>query len=125
MALWRVAVLMNLALVVGVSLGYLAWGRSVERLERELLLARQRAAVVGVEQSWSALGVVRAVLPESNTLILTHEEIPGYMSPMTMAFRVKDGRLLEGVEVGDLIRFTLGGAPPKVEIVEVTRVGKS
>ena len=36
MKLWRVVLLLNLAVAVGVLLGWLAWGREVSRLEGRL-----------------------------------------------------------------------------------------
>lgn len=116
---------MNLALAVGLLLGYLLWGRDVLRLERQLAEARLRGQVASVEQTWTVEGVVRAVIPEINVVILTHEEIPGYMpASMTMGFRTQDPKLLEGLEVGDAIRFTLRGVPPNVLIIALTRQGK-
>ena len=38
---------------------------------------------------------------------IAHEEIPNYMSAMTMSFKVKDSTLLAGLSVGDSVRGTL------------------
>jgi Cu/Ag efflux protein CusF len=123
--LWRAVLLANLALAVGLMLGYLVWGREALRLERDLALSRQRGFFIGGDQSLSAQGVVRAVLPEINVVVLSHDEIAGYMTPMTMGFRVRDARLLQGLEAGDVVRFTLRGIPPNLEISDIARVGKS
>jgi protein SCO1/2 len=40
-------------------------------------------------------------------LILAHENIPGFMNAMTMAFRLKDSSLLHTFAVGDSIAATL------------------
>jgi Cu/Ag efflux protein CusF len=121
MRLWRVVVLINLALGVGLMLGYLAWGRETTRLAEELEAARRRQVVAGVERTWQARGVVRAVLPELNVVVLTHEDLLGYMGSMTMGFRVHDPKLYEGLDIGDTIRFTLTGTPPNVEITAVAK----
>jgi Cu/Ag efflux protein CusF len=121
MRLWRVVVLINLALGVGLMLGYLAWGRETTRLAEELEAARRRQVVAGVERTWQARGVVRAVLPELNVVVLTHEDLVGYMGSMTMGFRVHDPKLYEGLDIGDTIRFTLTGTPPNVEITAVAK----
>jgi Cu/Ag efflux protein CusF len=121
MRLWRVVVLINLALGVGLMLGYLAWGRETTRLAEELEVARRRQVVAGVERTWQARGVVRAVLPELNVVVLTHEDLLGYMGSMTMGFRVHDPKLYEGLDIGDTIRFTLTGTPPNVEITAVAK----
>ena len=121
MRLWRVVVLINLALGVGLMLGYLAWGRETTRLAEELEAARRRQVVAGVVRTWQARGVVRAVLPELNVVVLTHEDLVGYMGSMTMGFRVHDPKLYEGLDIGDTIRFTLTGTPPNVEITAVAK----
>jgi Cu/Ag efflux protein CusF len=112
---------MNLALAFGVMLGYLAWGRQLVRLEQELSAARRQAAVSG---TWTLHGVVRAVLPKANIVILTHEDIPGYMAAMTMGFPVKDSKLLEGLDIGETVRFTLTGVPPDLTITAISRESK-
>src|SRR5262245_4889046 len=113
MRLWRAVVLMNLALGLGLFLGYLAWGRDVVRLERELEAARQPAARPG---SWEVRAIVRAVLPQSNIVVLTHEEIPGVMASMTMGFPLSDGTLARGLDIGEPIRVQLSGVPPNLSI---------
>jgi Cu/Ag efflux protein CusF len=124
MRLWKVMLLLNLALGVGALLGYLAWGREIPRLERALDLARQQAAVAGVERTWTVRGVVRAVLTDLDVVILTHEDIPGFMPSMTMGFKVHEPRLYQGLDIGATVRFTLKGVPPNMEIVAIAREGK-
>lgn len=120
MRLWRVVLLVNLALGLGLLFGYLAWGREATRLGQELDLAR-RQQVVGSQRTWNSRGVVRAVLPELNVVVLTHEDLAGYMGSMTMGFRVHDPKLYEGLDIGDTVRFTLTGAPPNVEITAIAK----
>lgn len=119
MAVWRVVLLLNLALAVGMGWGYLWWGRDVSRLTREL--AETRAAAAGPRE-YRAEGVVRAVLPDINVMVITHDEIPGYMPAMTMGFRAVSPKIYEAVEVGDAVRFTLQGTPPNLAIVAVEKV---
>ncbi len=119
MRLWKVVVLLNLALALGVAAGYVWWGRRAERLQREL--GEARAAQAGVEREWTVRGVVRAILPEAGLLIISHEEIPGYMEPMTMGFRVASPQIYDGVRIGDAVRFTLRGAPPAVIVTGIER----
>lgn len=107
MRLWKVALLVNLALALGVGGGYVWWGRRAERLEREL--AQPRAPQPLGEREWHVRGVVRAILPDLNLIIISHEEIPGYMAPMTMGFRVASAKIYDGVQVGDAVRFTVRG----------------
>ena len=121
MRLWRVVLLMNLALGVGVVMGYLAWGRPLGELERDLALMRSQIAGLGVERTWIVRGVVRAILPDLNVVVLTHGEIPGFMGPMTMGFRVHEPQVYRGLDIGDTVRFTLKGAPPNVVITAIAR----
>ena len=81
MAVSRVVVLLNLSLAIGIGWGYLFWGRDATRLSRELTEAR--AAAAGPRE-YHGGGVIRAVLPDINVLVITHDEIPGYMPAMTM-----------------------------------------
>jgi Cu/Ag efflux protein CusF len=123
MRLWRVVVLINLALGVGLLMGYLAWGRPLTDLRRELAELRGQAVPVGVERVFRARGVVRALVPEINVIVLSHEDIPGFMPPMTMGFRAQDPKLYEGIAVGDVLAFTLRGVPPNVVITELRKEG--
>ena len=125
MRLWRVILLLNLALGAGVLLGFLAWGREIPRLELALEAARQQSAAVRSEGTWTARGVVRAVLPDRNVVVLTHEDIPGLMPSMTMGFKVHEPDLYQGLDIGATVRFTLKGTGPgNVEIVAMAREGK-
>lgn len=121
MRLWRVVLLINLALGLGLMLGYLAWGREATRLGRDLEQARRQQIVPGVPRTWSSRGVVRAVLPELNVVVLTHEDLAGFMGSMTMGFRVHDPKLYDGLDIGDVVRFTLTGVPPNVEITALAK----
>ena len=125
MRLWKAIALLNLALGVGLLIGYLWWGREATRLRGETTVTIQAGAAGLEEREWTARGVVRSVIPEINVLVLTHEDIPGFMPSMTMGFRAANPRLYAGLQVGDLIRFTLKGIPPNVTIVAITREGKS
>lgn len=120
MRLWKVVLLLNLALALGVGWGYLWWGRQAARLQRELVAARSQAT--SVEREWTVSGVVRAILADLDVVVLTHEEIPGYMPPMTMGFRALSPKIYEGVRIGDAVRFTVRGAPPNVKIVAIENV---
>jgi Cu/Ag efflux protein CusF len=134
---WKVVLLLNLALLLGLAGGYLWWGRRVgalerkaalartraERLERELAAARAPGGAPAGDQQWQVKGVVRAILPDSNLVVITHEEIPGYMPSMTMGFRAASPQIHEGVRVGDTVRFTLRGMPPNVTITAIEKLG--
>jgi Cu/Ag efflux protein CusF len=122
MRLWRAVLLVNLALGLGLFVGYLAWGRELLRLEQDLAAARQQAAI---PRTWTVRGIVRAVLPQANVVILTHEDIPGFMGSMTMGFPVQDPKFYEGLDIGETVRFTLTGVPPNLVITAIERREKS
>jgi len=121
MAVWRIVVLVNLALVIGLGTGFLWGGRQTARLRQELAAART-TTVTGVEREFQGQGVVRVILPELNVIVLTHNDIPGYMPPMTMGFRAASPKLFDGVEVGDSVRFILRGAIPNLTLVGLEKM---
>lgn len=105
MRLWRAVILMTLALVIGVGLGYVRWGREARQLREVVARAPQQPA--GDPGPWIARGVVRIVLRDQGVVFLTHEAIPGLMPGATRAFRTASPKLLEVLSPGDRIRFTL------------------
>ena len=52
-------------------------------------------------------GQVVAVNAERREITIKHEDIRGFMPGMTMPFKVRDGRLLEGRQPGDLVTARL------------------
>jgi len=117
MRMWQVAILVNLALAVGLGFGYGAWGRRLATLDGEVKasqaqveqLRREREACfagarVG-EQLWEGRGIVRAVYPK--LLLITHEEIPGLLPARTTGFHLADSANHGRVHAGDPIRFWL------------------
>ncbi len=108
MRLYKVVLLVNLALGAGFLLSSLWWGREVGRLRHEIASAKQTSNTrPSSERRWSVEGIVRVVAPEINRIFIDHGEIPGLMEAMTMAFEPEDPNLLNGLNAGDRIRFTL------------------
>ena len=52
-------------------------------------------------------GRVIAVEPGSEELVVKHEEIKGFMGPMTMGYKVNPPSLLDRFKTGDTVRFTI------------------
>jgi Cu/Ag efflux protein CusF len=120
MRLWRVILLVDLALLLGLGAGYLWWGQQARRLAAELATARAAAAAAaGGEREYHATGVVRAGLAELGIVVITHGDIPGYMPAMTMGFRAGAPNILDSVKPGDEVRFTLRGTPPNMAITAI------
>jgi protein SCO1/2 len=52
-------------------------------------------------------GEVLAVKPDRTEIQVKHDEVKGFMEPMTMWFNIRDPKLVEGLAPGDLISATL------------------
>ena len=62
----------------------------------------------GTARLFEGIGVVIAIDPRKNRLVLTHGEIKGFMAAMVeMSFMVTPATLLKGIEPGDKVRFTI------------------
>ncbi|MEY4417311.1 MAG: hypothetical protein RIQ53_4604 [Pseudomonadota bacterium] len=65
------------------------------------------ATAAAVEADWVD-GEVRKVDAAQGRLTLRHGPLPQLsMPPMTMVFRVADAALLDGLQIGDAVRFTV------------------
>jgi protein SCO1/2 len=58
-------------------------------------------------REYSVRGVVRRVEAERRSVVVKHEEIPGFMPAMTMPFDVKEPKELNGLKPGDQIAFRM------------------
>jgi Cu/Ag efflux protein CusF len=120
MRLYKVVLLVNLALAVGFLGGSVWWWREVGRLRREIATSREPAPLSDTgERRWTARGVIRVVAPHLNRLFIDHEDIPGLMEAMTMAFEVADPKLLDGHTPGDVVWFTLERRDQKLILVDI------
>ncbi|MCZ6673036.1 MAG: SCO family protein, partial [Verrucomicrobia bacterium] len=61
---------------------------------------------------------------EGRTVVIDHEEMPGYMGAMIMHFRVKNPAEVEGVSPGDEIQFTYQVAELSSWIEDLKTTGK-
>jgi mono/diheme cytochrome c family protein len=55
----------------------------------------------------SGEGIVIAVRPEKQQIVLEHGEIKGFMEAMTMGYKINPASLLTSVKPGDKVRFTI------------------
>lgn len=67
-------------------------------------------------------GKVIAVVQSSGQLVVDHKEIKGFMEAMTMGYRVDPVSLLEGLNAGDMIRFTINSQ--KKAIIKIDKIKK-
>jgi Cu/Ag efflux protein CusF len=121
MRLWKVVVLLNLALAVGVGLGYLRWAREVRSLRDEITRLRAETARP-TPQSWTVRGIVRSVIPRLGAIFLTHEAMPGLMDAMTMGFEAEDAKILDGLVPGDAVRFTVRKDGERLILVRIDKL---
>jgi protein SCO1/2 len=68
-------------------------------------------------------GQVLGVKPESQEVLIRHEDIDGFMPGMTMPFRVRERKLLDGLEPGDLVSATLVVAETEAHLSSITKTG--
>lgn len=52
-------------------------------------------------------GQILALRPEKSEILIRHGDIKGFMPGMTMPFKVRNSRLLEGKQPGDVVKATL------------------
>lgn len=75
--------------------------------------------------TYQLTGQVLAVRPETNEILVKHEDIKGFMPAMTMPYRVKEPALLEGRTAGDLITATLQVEPELAWLSAITKTGSA
>ena len=121
MRLWKVVVLLNLALAVGIGLGYLRWAKEVRSLRGEISRLRAEAARPTPE-SWTVRGIVRSVIPKLGAVFLTHEAMPGLMDAMTMGFEAEEPKMLDGLAPGDPVRFTVRKDGERLVLVAIEKL---
>lgn len=70
-------------------------------------LAAAALSIAAWAQAATAAGEVTKLDKAGGRVTLKHGELKALdMPPMTMSFRVRDAKLLDGVIVGDRVRFT-------------------
>jgi Cu/Ag efflux protein CusF len=122
MRLYKVVILVNVALAAGVLVGYSWWSLENARLRRELRAAQQAALVPAPGGgTWTAKGIYRGMVGAQNLVIITHEEIPGLMGAMTMGFPLSDSKLPRGLSPGDRITFTLKADGNRLSLVALRK----
>ena len=67
----------------------------------------------------SGVGVVIATVPRIGRLIVNHEEIKGFMAAMEMSYPVAKPELLDGINPGDKIGFTIDPAAARIIRIDV------
>ncbi|MGH7431520.1 MAG: copper-binding protein [Candidatus Methylomirabilales bacterium] len=77
----------------------------------------------GFGEEFQGVGTVLALNPSEGMIALDHQEIPGLMPPMRMAFRVASPDLLKELKRGDRVQFTLKAEGSATVLTEITKIG--
>lgn len=72
---------------------------------------------------FSVKGVVRELEPAEQTAVISNEAISNYMDAMTMPFKVRDAKQLNGLRPGDKVAFRLHVTPTDSWVDQVVRIG--
>lgn len=76
-------------------------------------------------RTYQLTGQVLAVRPETNEILVKHDDIPGFMPAMTMPYAVKDPGLLADRTPGDLVTATLVVEPQLAFLSAITKTGSA
>jgi protein SCO1/2 len=74
-------------------------------------------------KTFEARGVVREIKSDQRSIIIRHQEIPGYMAAMTMPFNITNAQDLAGIAKGDEITFHLHVTDEQSWIDSIRKVG--
>jgi protein SCO1 len=77
------------------------------------------------ERRYTLQGQIVSIAPDRAEATIKHEDIKGLMPAMTMPYKVREARLLDGVAPGDLIEARLVIVPNDAYLTEVRKVGQA
>lgn len=101
--------------------------RSFRELVAVLILALATAACSAGPPSrarqYQLRGQVLALVPDRHEVTVKHEDIAGFMPAMTMVYKVRDAKLLDGLSKGDLITATLNVREAEAWLSNIQRNG--
>jgi Cu/Ag efflux protein CusF len=63
-------------------------------------------------------GTVIALRPEKEQIVVDHAEIKGFMEAMTMGYKTNPTSLMNTVQPGDKVRFTIDTAARAITKIE-------
>jgi protein SCO1/2 len=76
-------------------------------------------------RSYELHGQILVVKPETNEVLVKHEDIKGFMPAMTMPYIVRDPAQLKERVAGDLITATLNVAPNEAFLSNISKTGSA
>src|SRR5688572_15296200 len=91
-----------------------------------LMLAVAAAACGSSDRrEYTLQGQILSVAPDRMEASIKHEEIKGFMSAMTMSYKVRDAKEFADLKAGDLITSTLVIVSNDAYLKDVKRVGEA
>ena len=112
-------------------IGTLVIGKGGEPPSAPLLLAQSTSQApsqtpdqMPVSQVYRGVGVVIATIPRMNRLIVNHQEIKGFMAAMEMSYAVVPPTLLNSLNPGDKIGFTIDAGKSTIVAIELIEAAK-
>jgi protein SCO1/2 len=94
-------------------------------LALSLLSAACGGGASGDRKEYTLQGQILSVQDDHKQAVIRHEEIPGFMSAMTMPYPALDPKEYEGIVAGDLVNATLVVEPTKAYLTSVKKVGNA
>jgi protein SCO1/2 len=76
-------------------------------------------------RSYEMVGQILAVDAARREITIKHDDIRGFMPAMTMTFKVRDGKMLEGRTAGELIRATLVVTDTEAYLQSIQATGRA
>ena len=73
------------------------------RVEGSIIELFGRAQPSTLAKSVNGVGKIVAVLPQSQEVVIDHEEIKGFMDAMTMGYKLASPAQLQGLKPGDVV----------------------
>jgi len=88
------------------------------------------SSVATAAQRYPVRGVVVSIDPTNGSVLLKHDEIPGFMPAMTMAYRLDDPSIISELHPGDLITATLlvdhdSSGPTNLRLTEIDIIAQA
>ena len=76
-------------------------------------------------RTYQLTGQILVVKPQTNEVLVKHDDIPGFMPAMTMPYVVNDPGLIQGRTAGDLITATLVVGSERAYLSTITKTGSA
>ena len=75
-----------------------------------------------IAKTYDAVGQVVSIDLDNSTVTIAHQDIPDFMSAMTMGYQIKDTTLLQGIQPQDSVQFELTVSGDEMWISNITKM---